>query len=71
MSPEEYKQLDNILVAKLKEKFPEQDIKVRNDPLQGKLIGISYEKGGNLFEVYQLRNNGNEAEYQFIGTGQL
>ena len=71
MSPAEFKQLNNKFITTLQEKLPNNTVKVVNNPFQGTVVGISYEKGGNLFEIYQLSNDGNVAEYKYLGDGQL
>lgn len=71
MSPTEFKQLNSEFIVALQEKLPNNTVKVVNKPFQGTLVGISYEKGGNLFEIYQLSNDGNVAEYKYLGVGQL
>ena len=67
-----FKALDNDFISKLKETLPDSDVVLRqdNNPFGGgSLIGISYEKGGNLFEWYQWKNDGNAVSYKFVGTG--
>lgn len=71
MNTTEFKQLNNKFLAALQAKLPNNDVKVVNNPFQGTMVGISYEKGGNLFEIYQLSNDGNVAEYKYLGDGQL
>lgn len=75
MDSKEYKQLTYKLVDQLKEKLPDNDIHILQDTLNqnnpmfgsGLLIGISQFKGSNVCEVYEVKNDGDTASYQFRG----
>lgn len=69
MNQAEFKALSNQIVPKLKENLPDNDVRVLQyeTPFSGMLIGISSFKGSVNYEVYEVRNNGDEASWQFKG----
>lgn len=75
MSPNEFKDLNNKFLTKLKFELDKRkaDFKIlQSDPFtQGVMLGVFYKDSPNFLEVYSLQNSGDVAEYHFKGHTQM
>ena len=73
MSPQEFKQLNYQLYSRLKAEFhpKKQEVKILQDFNGQMVIGIQECDGSDIYECYQVNNNGNEASWQFIGHSRV
>ena len=74
MNQNEFKGLNNKFLNKLKESLDNKNASckvLQQDPFTGALhIGIYYKDSPNFLEVYSLSNNGDVAEWSYLGNTQ-